>query len=697
MLDKNNNPNDIETIQTWLDTVDTSSADVLSIERDIFHALTRSQRKNAWTGGTIAPLAEPVNLDELVGDLFRDGSAEMFKQAKQLDLLYKNLSDLNNLLKTEMETVEKNLMEATDTIQSISLVVGDENRNFYWVSDSFNNNIYVDKTVSTCLVDTDYGSVTLGVKDLATLNNYILNIDTTATNGIPGCNLLVLSKSVGSTSTPILEQSNTKDLSNLNDQDPSSWFEVERNFIAQKQKLKLAGRDYIYSEAGSEMDVKEVTLDLDWKVTVEWPDGKIENGPDGKGKSLAEWVNLDSLSLSNVFTGGDYAVKLVLEAEFDPQPISFIKLLPLLRYDEQITVDSIQVLVEDVWLPIVKDIQLGTNKSTTKIQREILRRTGAQTTGSIFNVPTNRNITKVRISLSSLPIKVPYGFGHPYRDVETAFRTERNHGLWRTVSKHTKWGRVAISAEVPKITSSNNRNGLLGTILNLSSTLYSAGNIFNSVQQNMYANALANAPGSALTAPNAGGIGGIANTAMNVGNIISTAKIGGTLGKIGGALNAAAPYLAGVMLLDQLVGGLFNVKKTAKVLSEISGYDIFNGYRAAIGIRDITFSRSAYFDQAIIQSTKRMFPGPVSKIGLFVDETIPESWGPGGWIAYQISVDGTNWLDAPQITDTTLDKSISLDTPTSVVYFRAIIRGNPNDPFSSPSLNHYSIQGLPSL
>ena len=153
--------------------------------------------------------------------------------------------------------------------------------------------------------------------------------------------------------------------------------------------------------------------------------------------------------------------------------------------------------------------------------------------------------------------------------------------------------------------------------------------------------------------------------------------------------------LGAVLALDNLVGGFFAVDKSANVLEARIGYDIFKGHRAAVGIRDITLLKVVYTNESIIQSTKREFSGPVSKIGLFVDEYIPEHWGAGNWITYFISTDGTEWKAIPKLTDSTLEKSLVLTNPTKFVYFKAVIKGNSADPFHSPQLKHYALQGLP--
>lgn len=675
MLEKFIQNNKAENIRKWLDTVDLSSADILKVERDIYAALVQGQKTQNWLATPIAPLAEPVDLNALVGDLFTGANKETYYQAARLDTFYTWLSETNNVLKAELESVEKAVMQATDDIQDISIVIGDENRNFYWVSDSFNNSIFVDRKETTCLVDTDYGMVTLGPLELTAITNFDPVIDREVTNGIPGANLYILNTGKrGQTKEPepILENTDTRNFGSLFDLSPSTWFEVERNFIPPVQKVKMEfGRAYTYSESGEEKNVKEITANLDWRAVIEWPDGWVDTGTDGKGIELVEWRNLDieSSVLGNSNSALSNANNPNVRLAFDlvlkeSTTLSAIKLLPFTREDSSpIKVESIEVIADGNSILVAKDMELGTNRSTSRLQREILRRTGVQITGSLYSIPTDRNISKVRIVLSSAPAPTKNGFAHIFQDVLTSYRTERQHVFWRSVNKWKQWGRVPYSQNVPKVTSSNSRPAIVGSLMNTATAVYTAGKAFTE--------------GSAALVA-AGG-----------------KAIGGTLGAVGTWLGKAVPVIGAILALDQLVGGFFSINKSSAVEEARVGYDIFKGHRAAIGLRDITLVKTIYEPQSLIQSIKREFPGSVTKIGLFVDEEIPEHWGPGDWITYFVSTDGVNWSSIPKLIDSTLDKSLSLTEPTRTVYFRAILKGNPGDPGHSPKLKHYSLQGLP--
>lgn len=672
MLEKFIQNNKAENIRRWLQSVDLNSADILQTEREIYSALTKANKRDYWLSTPVAPLAEPVDMNALVGDLFTGANQEMLYQVGRMDDIYSWLSETNNVLKSELESVEKAVTQATDDIQDISIVIGDENRNFYWVSDSFNSNTYVDMTKSTCLIDTDYGMVTLGPSKLEAITNFEPVIDRHVTNGIPGANLCIVSPGkfglVGQEPDPVLEKTDTRNFGAIFDSDPSSWFEVERNFIPQNQKLSMQGRAFAYSESGQEKNVREVTSDFDWTAIIEWPDGFQDGGIDGKGKSIVEWRNLDkessvlsqsvaSITNTNILNPDTYlAFDLKLNT---PTNLSAIKILPFVR-DEgaAITVQSLEVIADGNVISVAKDVELGTNRSTTKLQREILRRTGIQLTGSIFSIPTDRDISQIRIVLSSKPIPVKNGFGHIFQDVLTEYRTERNHVLWRSVNKWKDWGRVKYNVNVPKIISSNSRPAIVGSLIAASNTTYILGKTFNA--------------------------------ATAAGNVL-----GGSLGSIGAWLGKAVPVVGAILALDSLIGGFFSVNKSSSVLEAKVGYDVFKGHRSAVGLRDLTLIKTTYTGDSIIQSVRREFPGLVSKIGLFVDELIPEHWGSGDWISYYVSIDGNNWKSLPKLTDSTLEKSIVLTEPTKTIFFKAVLKGNGSDVYHTPQLRHYALQGLP--
>jgi hypothetical protein len=174
-----------------------------------------------------------------------------------------------------------------------------------------------------------------------------------------------------------------------------------------------------------------------------------------------------------------------------------------------------------------------------------------------------------------------------------------------------------------------------------------------------------------------------------------TGALGAGLGALGTAIGVAATVAGGVLAVGTLIDTLFGYHKDVIVHEVRKGYDIFAGYRAAVGLRDMKLLQIDFTASSVLQSTKLQFQGPVKRIGLFVDDKIPEDWGVGTWMTYFVSVDGTNWSPLPKVTDVSIDKGFEPPTPTDFVYFRAVMNGNPEDPSSSPQLRHYVLQGVP--
>lgn len=717
-------------IRRWLRQVDLSDADILKTERDIYTAIIKSYRKRRWLARPIAPLAEPLNLDDLVGELTNGAREELVFQAGRIDNIYSTINDTNNLFKSELETVESLATRVSDSLRQIRLAAGDQNEQFYWITDSFNNTAYVDSAKTDALVDSDYGMVTLNPQGFESVNDFALNIDRQATKGFPGCNILVVNQvNVGNPNIePSLsfESNNTSDIASIVDGDSSTWFEIERNFISPNQKMRMQGRAWVWSDAGQIKSVKEVTNDLDWKVYVQWPNTReLEKGVDSNGIPIAEFVDLNSESavqrspqfnttkaLNRTLAGEntDLAARLALVVVFaTPQPISILKLAPFMRNGagQPINVETIKVLTSDTWLDVVNNTTLGFNRSTTNITTQILRRTGVQSNGSLYSIPTDRDIQAIRIILSSFPEEVTKtGLGHRFKDSEYEERSDRRHLFWNSADTWTEWSRSAFFTSPPVIICRDSRAKVSGTLQDpitkevaidpfapkVTADNKPFGGLSGVTQGAQQAAGIAQWLSQAAIASKIGGsIGSIAAGAANAAGF---ATAGGAAG-IGGFLAGAVPILGEIALASYIVGNSFTYKHTKTLLQETTGFDIFKGWRAAVGLRDLAVQRITYAGTSTLISIKRSFIGPVSLVGLLVDETIPESWGSGDWITYFVSTDGDNWTPIRKLTEITLDKSFAPPAPITDIYFKALIKGNQSDPFHSPSLNHYVLQGVP--
>jgi hypothetical protein len=130
----------------------------------------------------------------------------------------------------------------------------------------------------------------------------------------------------------------------------------------------------------------------------------------------------------------------------------------------------------------------------------------------------------------------------------------------------------------------------------------------------------------------------------------------------------------------------------AKIKFALSGYDIFDGYRSNIAIRDISIRKIEYSESSEFYSTKRIFPRAVTKIGLIVDATVPPQWKQGDWITYYLSVDGNNWQKVTPLSSTNIENSLTLSTATDTVYYRFSIIKDSNDKTNTPKVNNIAIQ-----
>lgn len=695
-------------IRRWLSEIDTSTADLTGIERQIFTALVRGQSHRAWAAEPIAPLAEPTDLQELVGDHLNGAQSEIRYQAQRTDNLYAWLNETNNALVAQLEGVEKLATEASNNIQDIVQVVSQDPQFYYWVSDTFNNSSVVDSRATTALIDTDHGMVLLNPISVELVQDLTIDVLPEETRGIPGSNLLIVDKgSAGGPERepePAFERANSGEFSHVVDNDPSTWFEVERNFIAPRQKLSRFGRSFVHNPAGEEMDVRAVTGDLDWRAYVQWWNkSQPDTGADGKGVLLAEFKDVEDPTLvRNQLTvrqfgaadtqEDDNRARLGLRLTVgQPRPLSYINIVPFQREGQLLTVDSLKVYAQGQEIELGRKIAASpTLTNVSLLNREVLRRTGAQTAGGMFAIPSNRDIDRIELRLSSGPVKTPYGLGHPFAEKLEHVRREQRVVFFSIVSHEDVWTRIPRDETPRQVRATFSRGSLLGSLpATLAQILGLGQNLFGQVQ------------GAAQTANTAGqGIGGIL-TALNQAGAAAQWAAGtqvlGTLGsQVLGAVGGALPVVGGLLAAGTLVQNLFGYNKEVSVLETRQAVDIFDGWRASVGLRGLSVMRTKFSALSQVQSVRLSFQGPVKKIGLFAEDFVPDNWGTGDWISYFLSVDGENWTQVAKITDVTLDGGLVLDQPTEDVYFRAVLRGNPLDPWTSPQLKHFALQGEPS-
>lgn len=707
MISKFVQQNQVDSLRRWLSDINFSNAEVLVIEHQLQEALALSAQHKVWSPTPIAPLAEPTNLQELVGDHFQGAAQEMQYQASRVDNTYRWLNDTNNFLRSELEGLESIVMRATDAVQDISVFAGQDAQQFYWVAETFNTTATIDLQATTALIDTDHGLCMLGPTQVQSVKDFQAVLNFKETRGIPGCNLLVIDRGTAGSADkepfPLLESAPTTDFGALFDGDSISWFEIERNFVTPKQKCSKLGRAYVRNSAGQEVDVKAVTADLDWTATVQWFNASVpETGADGKGVPLAEFIQVDVLNSQNPATNAQLQgleARLVLDLVFPNQaPLSFLNLVPLLRGTQPIRVESITAFAGQQQFVLAKDVDLSpTAQTTTLLNKEIFRRTGAQTAGGLFSIPTNRDIDRIEIRLTARPEQAAQGLAHPFQEKYEETRREQRVVFFSMVSHDYEWSRIPAKDGPRSITTSYSGPKLLGSIgATLDNILFNANQFQNrtseaiqrardttsSLQQTLDAVGLSQQTADLFRQINKGlnGKGG---------------DVGAVLGQLSSFLGGGASIVGGIMAAVELGEQLFNFQKEVIVHEVRRGYDIFDGHRAGIALRDVGVLRMQFSDTSVVQTVRREFQAPVRKIGLFVKEYIPEGWGAGDWITYFVSTDGQSWTQLSKTSDVTIDQGYTPEQPTDKVYFRAVLRGNPQDPSTTPRIEHALLQGLP--
>lgn len=668
----------------WIQEIDLSSAHILRVEAELYAALQRSLSRKRWVYWPIGELAEPVHLPNLIGDLLNGAWEEIVFQAGRVETLYRWLRDANNLAKADLDMVENTLSVASAAMSNLALKVDREVENFSWVLESFGSLANIDPS-STALVDVDSGYASLSPTDARVIDGVDVKLNRSETVGLPGANMLITSVSTVTGDrepVPMFEGNHSAVLGSVIDGSVSTWFEIERNFVKPKQRLIRLGRALVYSDSGEEMDVLTATKGHDWKVTVIWPDGVVDAGTDGKGVNLAEFIDFDA-SVEDTGHGASstaqaelvrrsaarLSVSIVLPT---PRPFSAVRITPLVRPGQLVTIRKVSVLVGDLWMDIASNLPLSSvDLSSTMTIRHILKKTGLQSTGAIFFVPTDLPVREVKIVLESPPIRVGPKLAHPFKEVLSRIRTEKRFFGIRTVRKRDVWAREPVGAVITAAQSaSRNPFGDLGSAAVMASTI---GTLAEGLVD----------------------LGSMRDGLINFGRILGGQRGMKTISSLGNTFTQIGSFLSSVMLGGDIIKALFGSKKTITPLDERVAWDIFFGWRASVALREVALLDLQYSDASFLTTKRRSFDRPVRGVMLFAEETIPETWGSGGWITYMISTDGVNFHPIARSPDRSTGNIFWFDRSVEHVWLRVEFRGNPDDRSRSPILKHVILKGIP--
>lgn len=658
---------DLELIKSHLISVNTDDANTGEILRQYFAGINKQDVKPP----RINPLAEPSNVNELVSDNLNYIDKGLAECASSLDTLTNQIIQINNVVSADLDNLEGLVSQAVDAVQDLTFAKSDEGTDFLWVSDSFNSSIFVDS--SDVFVNTNRGEVLLLPQSYSDVTDFSVSLDTDdliQQKALPGANLLInefQTDQSGGNPIVIFDKSNSNSIEALNDEDITSWFEVEKMYVAKNQKLVQKGKAWVSDSSGQLVDIFEKTNGLDWEVEVVWP-GRTE----AVKQSLVDF--LDPNKASNIDSTPDYkervyGVNLNMTIKINsPRELSSLVLTPLIRpgYPD-IQVNKIDVFVQGLNTPItiVENKSLTQSKSITNlISNDIAKKTSEMTDGVRFQIPTDRQVEKIEVSLYS-PIKNEEIFAHPWIWVNIHRRSERSF-IFTSVDHEDIPKRLPVYEKPPIIRADQK---------------------LDSAQSSVFLSPVVEVPaeGSVIDSEvKSGPLSGLTGAARYGLSTIRTAKL-------------ETAFLVG--LADTLADRVLNIggfSRDFTVTAQDTGFDVFKGARAAIAIRDLTLEQVVYKSQGTLLTRPRIFPAKVNTFGLFVEEEIPDSWPQAEWIEYYVKFDNKGeWIKITPLKGQDIDQSIMLDQPIQSFQLQVKFNGNEQDIYHSPILKHYAAKGLP--
>lgn len=663
------NKKDLEAIKAHLLSVDTNNADTSEILREYFNGITEKKPKPV----RINKLAEASNVEELVGDNLEYVYDRAIMMAKRLDRLTNDIAQTNNVISADLDALEGLVAQAKDAVQELTFAKSDEGTDFLWVGDSFNTNLFVNDK-STVYVDTDRGEITLLPEEYLDVEGFSVVLDTDsliAQQALPGANLLInefqTDQSNGNP-TVLFDKANSNSYESLTDEDILTWFEVERVFIPKKQKLVQKGKAWVSDSSGQLSDVLEKTSNLDWESEVVWP------GLSSSVKvPIVQFLDPDKISKieSNPdYQDRDYGTTLNFQLLLDtPQELSSIVLTPYIRpgYPD-LEVLRIEAELEGLSqpVPIVTSRSLTQTKATTDaITTSISKKSSEITEGVRFQIPSDRKVKALRFSIYGGP-KSNELLAHPWIWVNIHRRSERNYGLFSSVDHEDIPKRLPIY-EKPPILRADQKIDTISSAVFLSPT---------------------------TQAPANGTVIGVDDKSGPLAGLTSAAQYGVSTIRTS---NLGTSFLAG--LANSLVDRVLNIggfSRDFTVTEQDSGFDVFEGARSNVCIRDLTLEKVSFSPDGVLYTREREFPAFVSSFGLFVEEEIPDNWGEGNWLEYYVKFDNNDeWIRIQPLRGQDVDQSLQFDQPVKKFQLQVRVNGNPQDSVHTPILKHYSAKGLP--
>ena len=475
---------------------------------------------------------------------------------------------------------------------------------------------------STLYLDTTVAGLTLQPGEMENINSRIVDVKESG-NGIPGNNLVVesISRPASGDENPSVklvgESDNHAVMLQCLDGSEDTWFEWESVVIPPQQPAVQVGRAWIYG-GSNRIDVRQVTSDLDWKVDVFHPGSE-------KPVENAPLVTFAPAPTDNMLA----RVTLVFGVD-EVRDNVFLGIVPY-------TIAGLP--------PILESIETSTD-GTTWSRLDIRPGLRIRETYSLYKavrIALNR-FAWVRITLRAGGWYSPRkGLGHPFGAVLVHERFQQKVlGFKLKDERRQWWQRVSIG-----------KRGV-GTIV---------------TKENDVLKIVGAVAGAAYAA--AGGL---------AGTFIASA-VSSLVGSVAAALVAPVTIVLGAVIGSWLASNIFSEKKERWIAKEETGVDVFDGWRSAIGIREIRMVRATYASSGYWVSRPYLFPSAVKSIRLLASDSVPD----GGEISYHISTDGTTWIPVQN------GEELSLDKPTSSVMVR--IDMNSTDKYASPVVFGFELEG----
>jgi hypothetical protein len=474
---------------------------------------------------------------------------------------------------------------------------------------------------STLHLDTTVAGLTLQPGEMENLNSRIVDVKEYG-NGIPGNNLVVesISRPASGDENPSVKLVGESDNHAVMLQclDGSEDTWFEWESVVIPPQQPAVQVGRAWIYGGSNrIDVRQVTNNLDWTVDVFHP-------------------------------GSEKPVENVPLVTFAPAPddTMLARLTLVFGVDEvrdNVFLDIVPYTIAGL-PPILESVETSTD-GTTWNKLDIRPGLRIRETYSLYKavrIALNR-FSWVRITLKAGGWYSPRkGLGHPFGAVLVHERFEQRLVFFSRVDHREWWQRV-----------STGKRGI-GTIV---------------VKENDVLKIVGAVAGAAYAAA-----GGLAGTF--IANAVSS-----LLGSAAAALAGPVTIIIGAVLGSWLAKNIFSEKKERWIVKEEIGTDVFDGWRSAIGIREIRMVQATYASSGYWVSRPYRFPSAVKSIRLLASYSVPD----GGEVSYHISTDGTTWLPVQN------GEELSLDKPTSSVMVR--IDMSSTDKYASPVVFGFELEG----